>query len=169
MSLERLAVFIDGANHSEALRKSKLSMDYGNFVKGLRKSFRLVSARYYSGVSQRDEHKNVRDLLGSVSKSGWSLITKPVREFPDGKVKANMDIEIAVDILTMAPRLDHVMLFSGDGDFRYLVDTVQRMGVTVTVCSHKPTAAIGLRDQSNEFLELRDLIDWYDKPQDVQP
>jgi uncharacterized LabA/DUF88 family protein len=136
-------------------------MDYQNFLENLSKTYDVVSARYYSGVSDDPKHKNVRDFLGSISKKGYVIITKPVQVFPDGSVKANVDIEIAVDMMTMAPRLDKVMLFSGDGDFTYAVDTLQRMGITVVVVSHKPFASLELRNQCNEFIEVGKLTEAY--------
>lgn len=154
---ERVALFFDGANHSEALNRAEVSMDFGSFLHNLKKTYTVVSARYYSGVSDKDQYKGVRDFIGALATKGYTPITKPIREFPDGTIKGNVDMEIAVDMLTMAPRLDRVMLFSGDGDFKYLVDTIQRMGIHVTVCSHKPSAAVELRDQANEFLELKEL------------
>ncbi len=157
MTKERLAVFIDGANHGEALQLAKVKMDYSSFLKQLKASYNVVAARYYSGISQKDEHKNVRDFLGGVSKSGYALVTKPVREYRDGKVKADMDVEIAVDMVTMAPRLDKIMLFSGDGDFCYAIDTVQRMGVRVAVCGYKLSSSMELRERCDEFIDLRNI------------
>jgi len=156
----RLALFFDGANHSAALQKAKVRMEYPSLIESLNEKFFVVSARYYTGISDDDEHRGVRDFLGSLSKSGFVIVKKPVRHFPDGKIKGNVDIEIAVDMLQMAPRLDRVVLFSGDGDFTYLVDAVQRMGVHVTVCSHKPLASIELRDQCNEFLEIKEIMNY---------
>jgi uncharacterized LabA/DUF88 family protein len=157
----RLALFFDGANHSEALKRAKVSLNYEKFLENLNLTYDVVSARYYSGISDDPQYKNVRDFLGSLSKKGYVLITKPVHKYPDESVKANMDIEIAVDMVTMSPRLDKVMLFSGDGDFTYAVDTIQRIGVSVTVVSHKPYASVELRNQSNEFYELAKLAEDY--------
>lgn len=158
MSKQRMALFFDGANHSEALKQANVNLDYGKLLREMNKSYWVVASRYYSGLSESPEHKGVVDFLGSLASRGFTLVTKPVRVYPDGKHKANLDVEIAVDIMSMAPRLDHVVLFSGDGDFRYLVDAVQRQGVFVTVCSHKPFCSTVLRDQCNEFLELEQLV-----------
>lgn len=157
MNKQRIGVFVDGANHSEALNQANVKMNYRDFLRGLDGNHQIVAARYYSGVSDKDAYKNVRDFLSVVSKAGFALVTKPIREFPDGTVKGNVDIEIAVDIMAMVDRLDQVMLFSGDGDFIYLVNTIQQRGVYVTVCSHKPFASVELRESCNEFLEIRDL------------
>ena len=156
--LVRLGVFIDGANHSEALGKAGLSMNYGSFLTKLRREFDIVVARYYSGISDSVDHTGVREFLTVLSKSGYVPVTKPVQRHTDGSIKANLDVELAVDMITMAPRLDKVMLFSGDGDFTYLVDTVQRFGIQVTVCSYKPFLSAELRRQCDEFLDLRSVL-----------
>lgn len=155
---ERLALFFDGANHSKALSKSGVDMNFGPLLQNLRKTYDVESARYYSGISDEDEHRNIREFLKGLSSKGYDVITKPVKKFPDGTIKGNVDVEIAVDMVSMAPRLDRVILFSGDGDFAYLVRTVQGMGVYVTVCSHSTFTAMDLKTQANEFLELRDLV-----------
>ena len=93
------------------------------------------------------------------------MVTKPTKEFTDSygrrKIKGNMDIELAVDVIEMADKLDHVVIFSGDGDFRRLVESVQRKGVRVsivsTVRSQPPMAADELRRQADVFIELQDL------------
>jgi uncharacterized LabA/DUF88 family protein len=93
------------------------------------------------------------------------MVTKPTKEFTDSsgrrKLKGNMDIELAIDVMEMAEHLDHVVLFSGDGDFRRLVEAVQRRGVRVTVVStirsQPPMVADELRRQADNFLELQDL------------
>lgn len=157
---EKLALFFDGANHSKALIESKVSMDYKKFLRGLNKNYSVVSARYYSGISDEPEYQSVKDFLNGLAKNGYVLVTKPIRKYPDGTIKGNVDIEIAVDMLMMAPRIDKVMLFSGDGDFTYLVDTVQRMGVCVSVCGHKHLTSTDLRIQCNEFLDLRSVVNY---------
>lgn len=155
---EKMALFFDGANHSKALMESNINMDYKKFLRGLNRTYSVVSARYYSGISEEPEYQTVRDFLNGLAKNGYVLVTKPIRRYPDGTIKGNVDIEIAVDMLMMAPRIDKVMLFSGDGDFTYLVDTIQRMGVYVIVCGHKHLTATDLRAQCNEFIDLRSLV-----------
>lgn len=158
---KRLALFFDGANHNEALTKSHVTLDYGKLMENLQRTYDVVSARYYTGLPEKENGKGLRDFLGAISNKGYVIITKPIRKFSDGTTKANVDIEIAVDMVTMAPKLDQVILFSGDGDFAYAVDTIQRAGVKVSVVSHKLFAALELRTQANEFVELADLAKTY--------
>jgi uncharacterized LabA/DUF88 family protein len=93
------------------------------------------------------------------------MVTKPTKEFTDSmgrrRIKGNMDIELAIDMLDMAPHLDHAVLFSGDGDFRRLVEAVQRRGVRVsvvsTIRSSPPMVSDDLRRQADSFIELQEL------------
>ena len=93
------------------------------------------------------------------------MVTKPAKEFTDAighrKIKGNMDIEIAVDMMEMGRKVDHIVLFSGDGDFRRLIEAVQREGVRVSVVStmrtSRPMVADELRRQTDAFIELQDL------------
>jgi len=93
------------------------------------------------------------------------MVTKPTKEFTDAsgrrKIKGNMDIELAIDLMEMAPSLDHAVLFSGDGDFRRLVEAVQRKGLRVTVVStmrsQPPNLDEDMRRQA-ELVEYQDLL-----------
>lgn len=154
---QRMALFIDGANHSQALKRAKVTMKYDNLLTNLRKTYELVGARYYSGVYTDGSHTGLIDFLDSLKKKGYNVITKPVREYEDGTVKGNMDIQIAVDMMSMANRMDHALLLSGDGDFCYLVDYLQRQGIVVTVCSYTLTTSTELKDQVNEFIDLQEF------------
>src|SRR6202161_4327636 len=125
-SLERIALFIDGANLYASAKALGFDIDY----------------------------------------NGYSVVTKPTKEFVDStgrrKVKGNMDIELAVNAMDMAPHLDLMVLFSGDGDFRSLVESVQRKGVRVavvsTISTQPPMVADELRRQADEFIDLAHLI-----------
>lgn len=159
--LVRVGIFIDGANLSEALHSAGLKMNYVSFLNNLRRKFDIVSARYYSGISALPEHAGVLELITTLSKHGYVPVTKPVKVYPDGSVKANLDVELACDMVTMASKFDKIMLFSGDGDFTYAVDIIQRMGVQVTVCTALPCLSAELRRQADEVLDLKSLIKKY--------
>jgi uncharacterized LabA/DUF88 family protein len=111
-------------------------------------------------------------LLDWLSYNGFELVTKPAKEYTDSegrrKIKGDMDINLCVDALELAPRVDHIVLFSGDGDFRPLVERLQRQGVRVTVVSslrsHPPMIADELRRQTDNFIELDDLRDIVGRP-----
>ena len=162
---ERIGLFIDGANLYAAARSLGFDIDY----KRLRAEFmgraRLVRALYYTALVEDQEYSPIRPLVDWLDYNGYAMVTKPTKEFTDSmgrrKVKGNMDIELAVDVMEMASVLDHIVLFSGDGDFRRLVEAVQRKGVRVTVVStlrsHPPMIADELRRQADCFIELQDL------------
>ena len=125
----------------------------------------LVRAFYYTALIEDQEYSPIRPLVDWLDYNGYTMVTKPTKEFTDAsgrrKIKGNMDIELAIDVMEMAERLDHVVLFSGDGDFRRLVEAVQRKGVRVTVVStirsSPPMVADELRRQADVFVELDDL------------
>jgi uncharacterized LabA/DUF88 family protein len=162
---ERIALFIDGANLYAAARALGFDIDYKRLLEVFAKNGRLIRAFYYTALIEDQEYSPIRPLVDWLDYNGYSMVTKPTKEYTDAtgrrKIKGNMDIELAIDMLEMTDRLDHIVLFSGDGDFRKLVETVQRRGVRVTVVStvrsHPPMVADELRRQADVFLELQDL------------
>jgi uncharacterized LabA/DUF88 family protein len=162
---ERTALFIDGANLYSASRNLGFDVDYRNLLEFFRSKTSIIRAYYYSAVLETEDYSPLKPLTDWLAYNGYSLVTKPAREFTDAtgrrRIKGNMDIELAIDMLEMAPRLDHVVLFSGDSDFRRLVEAVQRQGVRVsvvsTVRSTPPMIADDLRRQADQFLELADI------------
>ncbi len=169
---ERLALFIDGSNLYAAARALGFDIDY----KLLRSEFvrrgKLVRAFYYTALLEDQEYSPIRPLVDWLDYNGFTMVTKPAKEFTDSmgrrKVKGNMDIELAVDAMEMAERIDHMVLFSGDGDFRPLVEGVQRKGVRVsvvsTIRSQPPMIADDLRRQADNFIELDELREVIGRP-----
>jgi len=169
---ERVALFIDGANLYATARALDMEIDY----KALRGYFsdkgRLVRAFYYTAILEDQEYSPLRPLIDWLDYNGFTLVTKPVKEFIDEhgrrKIKGNMDIEIAVDMLNISEALDHVILFSGDGDFRRLLEAIQRRGTRVTVVSSNTTQpsmiADELRRQADQFVDLEQLRSLIGRP-----
>jgi uncharacterized LabA/DUF88 family protein len=163
---ERLALFIDGANLYSAARSLGFDIDYKRLLQLFQSKGRLIRAFYYTALVEEQEYSPIRPLIDWLDYNGYSMVTKPVKEFTDAsgrrKVKGSMDIELAIDVMEMADRLDHIVLFSGDGDFRRLVEAVQRRGVRVTVVStirsQPPMVSDELRRQADAFVELQDLM-----------
>ena len=163
---ERTALFIDGANLYSAARALNADLDFSKLLETYRASGVLVRAHYYTAVIEGEEFSPIKPLVDWLDYNGFTVVTKPVKRFTDGegrsRIKGNMDIEIAVDMLELAPRLDHVVLFSGDGDFRRAVEAVRAKGVRVTVVStmksQPPQIADELRRQADAFVELQDLL-----------
>lgn len=162
---ERIGLFIDGANLYAAARGLGFDVDYKRLLQHFEKLGRLVRAFYYTALSEDQEYSPLRPLIDWLDYNGYTMVTKPTKEFTDAhgrrKVKGNMDIELTVDLMEAASYLDHVVIFSGDGDFRRVVEFVQRKGVRVSVVStlrsHPPMIADELRRQADRFLELQEL------------
>lgn len=162
---ERTCLFIDGANLYSASRNLGFDVDYRNLLAYFRRQTNVVRAYYYSALLDTEEYSPLKPLTDWLAYNGYTLVTKTAREFTDAmgrrRVKGNMDVELAVDMLELAPRMDHAVLFSGDSDFRRLVEAVQRLGVRVTVISSVRTtptmAADELRRQADQFLDLAEI------------
>ncbi|WP_264662435.1 LabA-like NYN domain-containing protein [Azospirillum canadense] len=158
-------MFIDGANLYAAARALGFDIDYKRLRDGFASEGRLVRAFYYTALVEDQEYSPIRPLVDWLDYNGYTMVTKPTKEFTDAsgrrKIKGNMDIELAIDVMEMAEHVDHILLFSGDGDFRRLVEAVQRKGVRVsvisTVRSQPPMVADELRRQADNFIELQDL------------
>jgi uncharacterized LabA/DUF88 family protein len=162
---EKLAIFIDGSNLYGAAKSLGFDIDYRKLLKWAASRGRLLRAFYYTALFEDQEYSPIRPLIDWLDYNGYTMVTKPTKEFTDAmgrrKVKGNMDIELAIDVMEMSEKVDHIMLFSGDGDFRRLVEAVQRKGVRVTVVStirsSPPMVADELRRQADHFLELQEL------------
>ena len=163
---QRLALFIDGANLYATTNPLGFDIDYKKLLKEFQGRGHLVRAFYYTALIEDQEYSSIRPLIDWLDYNGYRVVTKPTKEFVDStgrrKVKGNMDIELAIDALELAPFMDHMVLFSGDGDFRSLVDAVQRRGVRVsvvsTIATQPPMVADELRRQADEFIDLAHLI-----------
>ena len=166
-SEERIALFIDGPNLYSTAKNLGFDIDYKLLKQEFASKARLVRAMYYTALLDDQEYSPIRPLVDWLDYNGYTMVTKPAKEFTDSmgrrKIKGNMDIEIAIDMLQMAGFLDHVVLFSGDGDFRSLVKAVQQRGVRVSVVSSLRTqpamAADDLRRQADNFIELNDIAE----------
>lgn len=162
---EKTALFIDGANLYATTKSLGFDIDYKRLLKEFQSRGNLLRAFYYTALIEDQEYSSIRPLLDWLDYNGYTVITKPAKEFTDAtgrrKIKGNMDLELAVDVMELADHLDHVVLFSGDGDFRPLVESVQRKGVRVTVVStistQPPMIADELRRQADVFIDIAEL------------
>ena len=162
---ERVALFIDGANLYATAKSLGFDIDYKRLLAHFRQKGQLVRALYYTALAEDQEYSSIRPLIDWLDYNGFTMVTKPTKEFTDAagrrKVKGNMDIELAVDAMRLAEALDHIVLFSGDGDFRSLAAALQQMGKRVSVVStlqtQPPMVADELRRQADQFIDLADL------------
>jgi uncharacterized LabA/DUF88 family protein len=161
----RIALFIDGANLYATSKTLGFDIDYKRLLKEFQSRGTLLRAFYYTAIIEDQEYSSIRPLIDWLDYNGYTVVTKATKEFVDAsgrrKVKGNMDIELAVDAMELAQRIDEMVLFSGDGDFRSLVEAVQRRGVRVTVVStmssQPPMIADELRRQADVFTDLVEL------------
>ena len=162
---ERIGLFIDGANLHATARSLGFDIDYKQLLDIFKKEGKLIRAFYYTAIVEDQKNSPIRSLVDWLDYNGYTLITKPAKEQIDTtgqrKIKGNMDIEIAVDAIEVCEQIDHVVLFSGDGDFRRLVEHLQRRGKRVTIIStvrsNPPLVADELRRQADFFIDLEDL------------
>ena len=164
-SLGKIALLIDGANLYSTSKALGFDIDYKRLLKEFQSRGTLLRAIYYTAVIEDQEYSSIRPLIDWLDYNGYAVVTKATKEYVDAsgrrKVRGNMDIELAVDALELAEHVDQIVLFSGDGDFRCLVEALQRRGVRVTVVStissQPPMIADELRRQADVFTDLMEL------------
>jgi uncharacterized LabA/DUF88 family protein len=177
-----IAVFIDGANLYATAKTLGFDIDYKRLLREFQSRGTLLRAFYYTAITEDQEFISIRPLVDWLDYNGYTVVTKATKEFTDAngrrKLKGNMDIELAVDAMELAQYVDQIVLFSGDGAFRSLVEAVQRRGVRVTVIStissQPPMIADELRRQADVFTDLAELRskigrDLSDRPPPRQP
>jgi uncharacterized LabA/DUF88 family protein len=162
---EKLALFIDGANLYATSKALAFDIDYKKLLRYFQSKAYLLRAYYYTALIEDQEYSSIRPLIDWLDYNGYRVVTKPTKEFTDSlgrrKIKGNMDIELAIDALELSGTIDHMVLFSGDGDFRSLVEAMQRRGrkvsVISTVSTQPPMIADDLRRQADHFIDLATL------------
>jgi uncharacterized LabA/DUF88 family protein len=161
----KVALFIDGANLHIMAKALGFDVDFKRLLDEFGAGATLLRAYYYITVMEDLEYCPVRPLVDWLDYNGYTVVTKAVKEFVDDtgrrRVKANMDVELAVDAMDLAAYVDEIVLFSGDGNFRSLIPSLQRRGIRVTVVStlvsDPPMVSDELRRRADEFIELADL------------
>lgn len=164
-SSERLALFIDGANLYSAAKALGVEIDYRKLLSEFRSKGRLLRAYYYTALLDSEEYSPIRKLVDWLQYNGYNVVSKTAREFTDRegrrRIKGNMDVEITIDMLNIAAHVDHVVLFSGDGDFVPLVEALKDRGIRVsivsTIQSAPSMASDELRRSADAFIDLADL------------
>jgi uncharacterized LabA/DUF88 family protein len=165
---DKIALFIDGANLHASIKALNFEINYKELLKYFEKKAHLIRAFYYTAIIEKQDTSPIHKLIDWLDYNGYTTVTKSAKEYTDKdghrKIKGNMDIEIAIDVMEMLNYLDHIVLFSGDGDFRRLIESSQRKGKKFTVVSttksSPPMIADELRRQSDYFIELDELKTW---------
>jgi uncharacterized LabA/DUF88 family protein len=175
---DRFAVFIDGSNFHATIKALGFEVDYERLLSIFRAQGRLVRTYYYTALPDGDDYSPLRKVADWLDYNGYAMVTKHTREFTDKdtgrkRVKGNMDMELALDMLKLAPHIDHAILVSGDGDFCRLVEEVQNLGIRVTVISsiktRPPLLADLLRRQTDDFVDVADLQPHISRPERSPP
>lgn len=165
-SIEKIALFIDGANLYATSKALGFDIDYRLLLSEFQSRGTLLRAFYYTTVIEDQEYSSIRPLIDWLDYNGYTVVTKLTKEFVDAttgrrKVKGSMDVDLAVSAMELAEHVHHIVLFSGDGNFRSLVEALQRRGVRVTVVStlttQPPMVADELRRQTDVFIDLAEL------------
>jgi uncharacterized LabA/DUF88 family protein len=174
---ERIALFIDGANLYSAAKGLGFDIDYRKLLEEFRKRGRLIRAYYYTALVEDQDFSPIRPLVDWLDYNGYTLVTKPAREYTDAagrrRFKGDMDVDLTVDLLQAAAFVEHAFLFSGDGDFLAAIEAVQRKGMRVSVVStiktNPPMVADDLRRAADCFLDLADLVPLIGRPPRERP
>jgi uncharacterized LabA/DUF88 family protein len=169
---ERVVVLIDGANLYSAAKALAFDMDYRKLLDEFRQHGRLIRASYFTALVEDQDFSPIRPLVDWLDYNGYSLVTKPAKEYTDAtgrrRFKGDMDVEIAIDLLLAADYADHAFLFSGDADFLPAIEAAQRKGMRVsvvsTIKSSPPMAADDLRRTADNFVDLTDLAALVGRP-----
>jgi uncharacterized LabA/DUF88 family protein len=169
---DRIALFIDGANLYSAAKGLNIDIDFKKLLDEFQKRGVLIRAYYYTAIVEDQDYSPIRPLVDWLDYNGFTVVTKSAKEYTDSngrkRHRGDMDVELAVDMLEMAGHVDHVVLFSGDSDFRRLIEAVQRRGVRVTVVStvksQPPMVSDELRRQADSFVDLADLAGIISRP-----
>lgn len=169
---ERVAVFIDGANLYSAAKGLAFDIDYRKLLEEFRKHGRFIRAAYYTALVEDQDFSPIRPLVDWLDYNGYSLVTKPAKEYSDAtgrrRFKGDMDVELAVDLLQAADYADHAFLFSGDGDFVAAIEAAKRKGMRVsvvsTIKSNPPMASDDIRRAADNFIDLADMAALIGRP-----
>jgi uncharacterized LabA/DUF88 family protein len=160
---QRFAVFIDGSNFHASTKALNFDVDFEKLLRVLRESGHLVRAYYYTALPDNNtEYSPIKRIADWLDYNGYTVVSKPWRDFTNSetgqrRIKGNMDMELALDMIKLANHVEHVVLFSGDGDFCRLLHEVQDKGVSVTVISSNKLVADTLRRQADDFIEINQI------------
>jgi uncharacterized LabA/DUF88 family protein len=159
MALPKVGIFLDVPNLIYAAEQIGARIHFGKLLDFLTEGRQLVRATAYAPITDDPSTRfESQRFIIPVLNHGYKIVTKPWKRFADGGMKANFDIELAVDILTMSDRLDIVVLLSGDGDFRRVCELVESKGVRVEVVSFAASTAMELRSVADSYIDVGSIL-----------
>ncbi len=163
----RVAIFIDGSNLFYAALQLGIEIDYTKLLSALTGDSPLLRSFFYTGVDRNNEKQ--QGFLLWMRRNGYRVITKDLVQLPDGSKKANLDVEIAVDMLALVRWYETAVLVSGDGDLAYAVNAVSYQGVRVEVVSLRSMTSDQLINLADRYLDLESIKDKIKKTLPVRP
>lgn len=163
---EKVAILVDGSNLYAAARSLEFDIDYKQLLQWVAERGRLTRASYYTTIVESEDYAPLRPLVDWLDYNGYRMVTKTIKEYTDTggrkRYRGSVDVDLAVDLVDIAGQVDHILLFSGDGDFRRAVEAAQARGARVTVVSTieagTPSISDELRRQADHFLDLKYLM-----------
>lgn len=157
----RIAIFIDGANLFYAALQLGIEVNYTKLLRCLTGNSQLLRPFFYTGVDPTNEKQH--NFLLWMRRNGYRVIAKELIEFPDGSKKADLDVEIAIDMLTLVGHYDTAVLVSGDGDLAYAVNAVSYRGVRIEVVSLRSMTSDSLINYADAYVDLNEIKDYVKK------
>ena len=153
----KLAIFIDGNNLFHAARAAGVEIDYAKFLNFLQGDSSLLRAFFYTGVDEKAESQ--QGFMLWMRRNGYRVVEKELKTYADGTKKANLDVEIAVDMLSLVDKYDTAVLVSGDEDFAYAINAIAYKGVRVELAGFRSNTSPRLIDVADQFIELDSHIE----------
>ena len=159
---DRVAIFIDGENIHYSAKHLNMRLDYLKLCRKLAGTRRLIRSYFYTAISNQSEGKI--DFINFLKLNGFKVVTKEIRSFNEAdsnprNVRSCLDMEMAIDVLDLTPHLDTVILCTGDGDFKPLVEAVGRRGIHVEVCALREMTSTELIATADVYTDLASLKD----------
>ncbi|MGY6529174.1 MAG: LabA-like NYN domain-containing protein [Cyanobacterium sp.] len=151
----RVAIFIDGSNLFYAALQLGVEIDYTKLLYRLTAGAKLLRAFFYTGVDRTNEKQ--QGFLLWMRRNGYRVIAKDLIQLPDGSKKANLDVEIAVDLMALVGSYDTAVLVSGDGDLAYAVDAVSYRGARIEVVSLRSMTSDSLINVADRYIDLEQI------------
>jgi uncharacterized LabA/DUF88 family protein len=152
---KNVAVFVDVANIFYAAKAAGADIDYVTLLKSATAGRDFVRAYAYTGLDP--ENENQRQFHAFLTRSGYKVVSKDIRKYGDGRIKANLDIELVVDLMRTASNLDIAVVVSGDGDFAPAIRAVQQQGVRVEVISFRGNTSSDLIEVADQFIDIAQI------------
>ncbi len=169
---KRAAIIIDGPNAKASANAAGFQVDYKKLLDFYSQEFDVFRAMYFTALPPRAVEAPIHKLTDWLGYNGYNVISKETKEYEqlDGsvKTKGNMDVEITVHTLELSKHVHELIFFTGDGDFRFLLETVQRSGLRATVIAARGVVSDDLRKQADRYVDLADMRNKFDQNLDVR-